>query len=172
MDVRLLSESDSRESFECGNEALDRFFRQFAGQNQFRLHVGSTYVAVEAGHVLGFATISAAALEIDDLPQSARKRLPRYPAPVLRLSRMGVALAHQGRGIGRALLNFTFMRAIEMMQAFGCVGVLVDAKPEAVDFYSRYGFEPLAAKSGAILAPSRPAPMFLSIKAMPGYKQR
>ena len=28
-----------------GDEDLDRFFRKYAGQNQFRLHVGTTYVA-------------------------------------------------------------------------------------------------------------------------------
>lgn len=169
MDIRPLSESDRRENFTSGNADIDRFFRQYAGQNQFRLHMGTTYVAVDAGEVVGYVTLSAASLEIEDLPESARKRLPRYPAPVLRLSRMGVALERQKAGIGRALLNHAFGRALDLMRSYGCVGIVVDAKPGVEDFYPRYGFVPITLKAGVLLAPDRLTQMFLGIKALPGY---
>jgi GNAT superfamily N-acetyltransferase len=169
MDTRPLSESDRRENFSSGNSDIDRFFRHYAGQNQFRLHVGTTYVALDAADVIGYVTLSAASVEIEDLPEAARKRLPRYPAPVLRLSRMGVVLARQKEGVGRALLNCAFGRALDLMRSFGCVGVVVDAKPGVENFYARYGFVPLTVKAGVLLAPDRPTPMFLGIKAVPGY---
>ncbi|RLS48567.1 MAG: N-acetyltransferase, partial [Planctomycetota bacterium] len=37
---------------------LDRFLRNYSGQNQFRLHVGVTYVASTAGRVVGYVTIA------------------------------------------------------------------------------------------------------------------
>jgi len=37
-----------------------------------------------------------------------------------------------------------------MAEEVGCAGVLVDAKPGAVDFYAKYGFEPLRSLEGAI----------------------
>ena len=45
MEIRALREDDQRSEFCSGNDSLDRFFREFAGQNQFRHHLGVTYVA-------------------------------------------------------------------------------------------------------------------------------
>ena len=45
MEIRALRPTDDRSSFQSGDEALDRFFHQYAGQNQFRHHLGITYVA-------------------------------------------------------------------------------------------------------------------------------
>ena len=100
MEIRALREHDDRSVFRSGDSDLDRFFHQFAGQNQFRHHLGVTYVAVEDQRVLGFATVAAAHVEIDGLPIGARKRLPRYPLPVLRLARLGVDQPAQGQGLG------------------------------------------------------------------------
>lgn len=44
--VRRLRSSDDRSGFRSGQVDLDRFFVRFAGQNQFRHHVGTTYVGV------------------------------------------------------------------------------------------------------------------------------
>jgi hypothetical protein len=47
MEIRALREGDDRSGFRSGDPDLDRFFLRFAGQNQFRHHVGVTHVAVE-----------------------------------------------------------------------------------------------------------------------------
>jgi hypothetical protein len=44
--IRRLEPSDDRRRFTSVNPELDRFFQRFAGQNQFRHHVGVTYMAV------------------------------------------------------------------------------------------------------------------------------
>ena len=88
MEIRALREADDRSAFRSGDPDLDRFLQKFAGQNQFKHHLGVTYVAIELGKILGYATVSAGHLEIEDLPAPARKRLPRYPLPVLRRARM------------------------------------------------------------------------------------
>jgi GNAT superfamily N-acetyltransferase len=166
VEIRALREHDDRSRFRSGDPDLDRFFQQFAGQNQFRHHVGVTYVAAEDQHILGYATVAAAHVEIEGLPVGARKKLPRYPLPVLRLARLGVDQAAQGRGLGVQLLRFVLRLALAMVDAYGCLGVMVDAKPAAVDFYAKYGFVSVDAVEGQSEARPAPTPMFLSIRAV------
>ncbi len=166
MEVRALREHDDRSRFRSGDPDLDRFFQQFAGQNQFRHHLGVTYVAADSGHILGFATVAAAHVEIDGLPAGSRKKLPRYPLPVLRLARLGVDQSAQGQGLGVQLLRFVLRLALGMADNYGCVGVIVDAKPGAVGFYAKCGFIPVDAVEGGLDARPAPTPMFLSIRTV------
>ena len=164
MEIRALREGDDRSQFRCGEPDLDRFFHKFAGQNQFKHYVGVTYVAVEDGRILGFATISPAHVEIEGLPATARKKLPRYPLPVLRLARLAVDESARGQGLGAHLLRFVLQLALRMADDYGCIGVIVDAKADALDFYAKYGFIPVEALEGQSDARPQPTPMFLSIR--------
>jgi GNAT superfamily N-acetyltransferase len=166
MEIRALREGDDRSRFRSGDLDLDRFLQQFAGQNQFRHYLGVTYVAVEAGRILGFATVAPGHVEIDDLPARARKKLPRYPLPVLRLARLAVDQAARGQGLGRRLLRFVLELALQMAREYGCIGVSVDAKLDAVDFYKQYGFVSIDAVEGQSNARPTPIPMFLAIRAV------
>jgi GNAT superfamily N-acetyltransferase len=131
-EIRRLRSGDDRSGFRSGDPDLDRFFERFTGQNQFRHHVGVTYVAVEGDAILAFATVSPGQLEVEALPERIRKTLPRYPLPVLRLARLAVDGPAQGRGLGSLLLVTVFELAREMAETVGCLGVVVDAKPKAV----------------------------------------
>jgi GNAT superfamily N-acetyltransferase len=166
IEIRALRERDNRTSFRSGDADLDRFFQQFAGQNQFRHHVGVTYVAVDDQHILGFATVAAAHVEIEELPAVARRKLPHYPLPVLRLARLAIDQSAQGQGLGLQLLRFVLRLAVQMADDYGCVGVIVDAKPDAVAFYTRYGFLPVEPIEGGSDARPAPTPLFLSTRAI------
>lgn len=166
MEIRALREADDRAQLKSGDADLDRFFHNFAGQNQFRHYVGVTYVAVERGRIFGFATVCPGHVEIDDLPAAARRRLPRYPIPVLRLARLAVDQSARGQGLGSHLLRYVLELAVRMTSDYGCAGVVVDAKPGAVSFYSRYGLAPVEAVEGRSEARSQPTPMFLSMRAL------
>lgn len=176
MEIRRLRASDDRSRLRSGDPDLDRFFRSYAGQNQFRHHVGVTYVAVEAGDVLGYLTVAPGGIEIDDLPAARQKGLPHYPLPVLRLARLAVDLRVRGRGLGEQLLRFALGLALTMTEDYGCVGVTVDAKPGAEDFYGRYGFRAFDVVEGLSDARPRPTPMFLPtseiLAAMPRRPRR
>ena len=117
--IRALALTDDRSTFQSGNIDLDRFFRRFAGQNQFRHYIGVTFVAVDGAAVLGFVTVTAASLETSTLSPAARKRLPAYPFPVLRLARLAVAASVMGQGVGSALLRFAFILAHDMSALLG-----------------------------------------------------
>lgn len=163
MEIRRLKPEDDRSSFRSGNVELDRFFARFAGQNQFRHHIGTTWVAVEAGVVHGFVTVSGAEIEIARLPRGARKGLPGYPLPALRIARLAVREQSQGQGLGRELLKTALLLAREMSQTVGCIGVLVDAKEGAVGFYEEYGFETIDLTLGELGARPIPTTMCLAL---------
>src|SRR2546428_3746831 len=160
MQIRALREADDRSRFRSGDPDLDRFLQRFAGQNQFRHYVGVTYVAVEEDGVLGFATVAPGHVEIEGLPAAERNKLPRYPLPVLRLARLAVDRSVQGQGLGGRLLRFVLQLAGRMADDYGCVGVVVDPKPRAVEFFPRYRLPPAEGGLGAPAAWPPPQPTF------------
>ena len=162
MEIRALRASDDRSHFRSGDPDLDRFLEKYAGQNQFRHHTGVTYVAVD-DRIMGYATVAPGHLEIQALPLARRKKLPRYPLPILRLARLAVDESCRGQGLGKQLLRFVLGLAMQMAHDLGCAGVVVDAKPGAIAFYQQFGFAPLEVVEG--ISPARPQPiaMFLPI---------
>lgn len=167
IEVRPLEPGDDRSSFHSGDHDLDRFFHRFAGQNQFRHHTGVTYVAVQGAAIIGYATLAASSVEAAALPQTLRRRLPGYPLPVLRLARLAVDERFTGSGIGLALLRAVFGIAHRLAPGVGCIGVVVDAKAQAVEFYGRYGFFPLGLRSGSLGDRPKPVVMFLPLQEIP-----
>lgn len=152
-----------RRGFSCGHADLDRFFEHYAGQNQFKLHLAVTHVAIVEGSIAGFATVAASSIERSTVPSARlRKRLPGYPLAVLRLARLGVDTRAQGLGIGKALLRHVLALAVQQRDRIGCVGVVTDAKPEAERFYRGLGFVPVEGVREGLLH-GEPLPMFLAI---------
>jgi GNAT superfamily N-acetyltransferase len=163
VEIRPLEPDDDRGGFSCGQADLDRFFEHYAGQNQFKLRLAVTYVAVLHASVVGFATVAASSIERASVPSArARKRLPTYPLPVLRLARLGVDTRAQGVGVGKALLRHVLSLALNQRDLLGCVGVVVDSKPGAVKFYDALGFQRLEGVREGLLV-SETQPMFLAI---------
>ena len=61
------------------------------------------------------------------------------------------------------MLRFVMNLALQMAGDFGCIGLVVDAKPAAVSFYRQFGFVPLEVMEGH--SPARPqrTAMFLPL---------
>lgn len=166
VELRPLARDDDRSGFACGQADLDRFFEHYAGQNQFKLRLSVTYVALIEGRIVGFGTVAPSSIERASVPSARlRKRLPSYPLPVLRLARLAVDTRAQGLGIGKALLRHVLGLALEQRDLLGCVGVVTDAKPDAVAFYETLGFHALEGVREGLLI-SEPVPMFLGIETI------
>lgn len=163
VEIRPLLPSDRRDGFSCGEPALDRFFEHYAGVNQFKLKLGVTHVAVLGERIVGFATVVVGSVEKRSLPSAKmRRRLPSYPLPILRLARLGVDESARGAGIGRHLLRQVFSIALSQRDTAGCIGVVTDAKPNAIAFYEKLGFMRLeGVREGQLHGD--PVPMFLDI---------
>jgi predicted N-acetyltransferase YhbS len=138
--IQLLGKAHRRDGFDCGDAALNEFLLRQAGQQQ-RRGFGKTYVALSGDGVavIGYVTVSAGQVATTSLP--SQLKLPRYPAPMLRIGRLAVDSRHQGEGIGQDLLAFTLRLAVEFSQRVGLYAVVVDAKhAKAKSFYARLGF--------------------------------
>lgn len=172
VEIRPLERDDDRSGFSCGNADIDRFFEHYAGQNQFKLHLTVTYVATADQRIVGFATVAASSLQRASVPSARlRRRLPNYPLPVLRLARLGVDARVHGHGVGSALLRHVLHLSLEQRERFGCVGIVTDAKADAVAFYVALGFVALEGVCEGLLG-GEPQPMFLGLETIAATAKR
>jgi ribosomal protein S18 acetylase RimI-like enzyme len=140
--IEKLSARHDKAAFDCGKEPLNDFLKKYAGQNQKR-GISQTYVAVkpDSRRVEGYYTISSGAVQFANIPDDARKGLPRYPVPVAHLGRLAVDKGAQGRGLGPLLLLNAMERIIRAADSIGIYAVEVWAKDDdAQRFYVKYGF--------------------------------
>lgn len=139
--IELLAAQHERGGFDCGESALNEFLQRQSGQLA-RKGYGKTYVALaeDGVRVVGFVTLSVGQVETANLPPSLK--LPRYPAPVLRIGRLAVDRTAQGQGIGQQLMAFALQLSLEFSQQVGLYAVIVDAKHDkAKAFYTALGFK-------------------------------
>ncbi len=140
--IEALASHHDRKAFSCGNDTLDRYLIRQAGQDT-RKHVAATFVLVETNSpaVLGFYTLSATNIQLNDLPKNIIKRLPKYPLlPAILLGRLAVDSNCSGRGYGQILLIDALKRCINTKD-IGWVAVIVEAKKEnAAKFYEHHHF--------------------------------
>lgn len=152
--IAPLGADNDRESFRCGEEALDRYFRTQVTQD-IRRRVANCFVAVEeaTGLTAGYYTICAASIRIDELPLDEAKRLPRYPTiPAVRIGRLAVDTHFQGCGLGGALLADAAAKVMHVPPAV--YALVVDAKDDqAVAFYQRFLFRPIVGNSRTLFLP-------------------
>lgn len=163
--IRALTKHDEKVHFDCGDDELNSFFQKYASQNQYKHYIGTTYILVIQNIIAGFITLSASSIKIDEY-EKLNQKLPKYPLPILRISRLGVDKNFQGKGVGKELLKFALNLSLEQKEKFGCIGVLVDAKIDSVDFYKQYGFEEIDNTKGNLDVRPYPQVMFLSIKTI------
>lgn len=137
-------EVHDRTSFDCGVESINTFLRNQATQ-WYRKGLTSCWVleSDDNRRIIGFYTLSAAALSYQDVAGSGVRQLPTtIQIPALRIGRLGVSRDHQGQGIGALLLidTMTRSRRIDAAWAF----IVVDAIDErAAAWYMSFGFVPI-----------------------------
>ena len=140
-DVRL----HDRAAFHCGVLALDDYLHKYAAQ-QTAKGLSTVFVMVDdavPSKVLGFYTLSAAQIDVQQLSDTERKKLPRYPVPCFRMGRLACAIESRGAGLGEILIGCAVDRCLHARSLVGAYALLVDAKDEkAKSFYERYGFIP------------------------------
>lgn len=136
-----ISKAFQKSPFDCGNPVLNDYFRFYAFKND-QLSIGKTFVALdETGGVAGYMTLSNAQIDVNELPDEMRLKLPRYPVPAFRIGKLAVDLRFQGTGVGSWLLRSALEKALSISASVGIYLVIVDAIDEkAKKFYLKYGF--------------------------------
>lgn len=144
LSVVLLDDGHDRAGFTCGVESLDRYLRTQAGQDVRRRANGVFVLAdrAEPARVLGYYTLCATALAPGDVPEAARRHIPRYPlVSATLIGRLAVTRDRQGRRLGAVLLADALRRALASAQTVGSSMIVVDALDEgAAAFYAAHGF--------------------------------
>lgn len=152
MIVQRLNDDHDRKGFDCGDELLNTWFARTARQHRDK-GLSSTFVAVENAsdtEVLGFYALNFLELINSDLPAHIGKKLPEK-VPVFRLGRLASSAAHRDKHVGRFLLFDAIERVTVASKNVGGIGLVVNAKPSAVGFYTRYGFEAVADQPGNLI---------------------
>ena len=127
-------------SFDCGEDDLNVFLREYADQNE-RKGVSRTYLLVNGDSLIGYFTLSAAEICCESLSDRQKKSLPRYPIPAIRIARFAISKSMQGMGYGDRMMRYALGKCLSVALSVGVVFIMVDAKPKAVPFYERFGFE-------------------------------
>lgn len=142
--IEPLAKSHYRGDFICGNDRIDRYFRETATQDVKR-NYASCFVARDraTGRVAGFYTLSSSNVPLAEVPDGLAKKLPRYPTvPAVLIGWLGRHRDFAGQGLGEALL-FDAIRTVATAP-IGAHAIFADAiDDKAAAFYAAFGFTPL-----------------------------
>ena len=152
-----LGRQHDRLGFRCGIEPLDRYLQQIARKDIER-KVAAAFVMVDEvapATIIGYYTLSAFAVELTELPDELRKRLPRYPRlPATLLGRL--ARDERFPGTGHLLLMDAVGRALHQSTEIASLAVVAEAKNEvALNFYRKFGFASLGQHPNRVFLPMR-----------------
>jgi ribosomal protein S18 acetylase RimI-like enzyme len=141
-----------RKTFDCGVTALNLYLQQFANQDQKR-SLTRVYVLAKQQQVIGYYSICAHSVPIDQLPDNIKPG-GYHDAPFLLLGRLAVDQHYQGQGYGDALIFHAFKTTAATAEKIGILGMIVDAKDEkATGFYEKFGFKSLSANKNRLALP-------------------
>ena len=158
--ITPLGKQHDRKSFDCREPSLNHYLHRYASQD-VRRRVNRVFVASppsDPGQVIGYYSLSAGSLAANDLPEKLRRRLPKYPVPIVLLGRLAVANSYQSKGLGSILLTDSLRRVLQASQVMAVYAVVVDAlNDRAAEFYQQFGFIPM---------PSQPLKLFLPLESV------
>lgn len=138
--IEKLNSGHDLQSFDCGQEDLNHWFRKFALQGQ-AANSSQTYLGLDGGRIVGFYSLAVGQLEISEAPTRLLKGTARQPVPVMLLARLAVHKDWQRKGVGRALLRDAVFRTLQAAEIAGIRALVVHAKDEAAKhYYSQFDF--------------------------------
>ena len=141
---RPLTADDDRNSFDCGRESLNQWFRRHAWRNQ-EAGLSRTSIVCDpvTGAIVGYVSLSTAQIERAFLPKADQRNRPD-PIPAVLLGQLAVESRYQRRGYARSLMFFALTTAVRLSKEVGCFCVLSHPLDDGVrDFYRSFGFEDL-----------------------------
>lgn len=142
-----------RTTFDCGSPPLNLYLKTQVSQD-IKRRIASCFLAVDGkGQVLGYYTLASMSIPLNNLSESIRKKLPRYPSvPAVLLGRLAVDKQVKGKRLGQALLGNALKRVIS--SEIAAYALFVEAKDEqAIYFYRKFGFIPLINETHKLFFP-------------------
>ena len=130
-----------KKNFSCQNEELEKHIKQYAFNHQ-KEGLFQTYFYVDNNdNFLGYISVAVATIERtkieDELDISSSIK---YSIPAIKITRLCVFDDFCSKGVGTLLMTFANILAIVQQKKIGCRALIVDSKPEAIEFYKRFNF--------------------------------
>lgn len=130
-----------RDSFDCGNAALNDWLVRYAAQSQSSGSAKTFVVTNDQQHVMGYFSLTVGQIDTLTAPERFRKGMGQYPLPVVILARLAVTMSAQGQGIGVGLLRDAIRRTFLISEQAGIRAMLTHPIDDnAISFYKRFGF--------------------------------
>lgn len=144
--VEPLGQKHDRAAFACGDERLDNFIKVTAGRQQEH-DIARTYVGCldHTFEVIAYYALNSHFIDVTTLPPEDRKKLPNYETiPAIYLSKLGVRIDCQRKGLGKRLMAHAFQRCVEAANIVEAHFLVLDALNEdAARLYRRLDFHDL-----------------------------
>lgn len=139
--IETLAKIHDRQAFNCGNDDLNLFLRQYANQ-QGKKRLSKTHVLIDTDNpnqILGFFTLTVGSID------PSKITLTGYPKslsiPTVLVGRLAVANHAKGQGLSDFLMFKAFEMVQEIAERAGVAFVTVEAKNnELTTYYERLGF--------------------------------
>lgn len=136
--IERLAKHHDRASFDCGDDALNVYLRQYANQHS-KKGLSKTYILTNTQNpnkVLGYFTLTAGGF---------RQELTGYPnaldVPCVLIGRLAVDISTKGQGLGGYLVTNALQIIKQLSQEVGIAVVLVELKGKhLIAFYKQFGF--------------------------------
>jgi len=154
--IAPLNPTHDRAGFQCGVEALDRYFKKQANQDVKR-RISRVFVATKPDdlkQVVGYYTLSGLSIEVNQLPEKLTRKLPKHQEPAALIGRLAVSNDRQGQGVGKLLLADAIKRTLAVSDQIAIHAMVVDTFNDiARGFYEQFGFARLSDDSPRLFLP-------------------
>jgi ribosomal protein S18 acetylase RimI-like enzyme len=130
-----------KKDFSCQNDELEKHIKQYAFNHQKEGLFQTYFYADDNENFLGYVSVAVTTIERikieDELNISSSIK---YSIPAIKITRLCVFDEFCNRGVGTLLLTFVNILAIIQQKKIGCRALIVDSKPDAIEFYRRFNF--------------------------------
>lgn len=138
-----LDKNHDRTNFDCGNDELNQYLKQYANQHN-KKGISKTYILINdelPDVILGFYCLSAYAINNSNAHLT---NLPKNEIASVLIGRFAIDKQFSGKGLSNELFIHAFATIKKASELLGIVLIVVDAKNTALlPFYQRMGFVPL-----------------------------
>lgn len=160
LQVVILNDDHDLNLFRCENQELEDFLKQDALFNQINF-LSVTRLIFYHGKLVGYFTLVNDVIRKREVQSGDGEGDYHYTFyPALKIARFATHTDFQRQGIGRYMLRRIFAFWFRLSRYVGCRIITVDAKPEAVGFYKRFGFREAIVSDKS---PRETAPMYIDI---------
>ncbi len=120
------------QSFESRSDEQSLWLREHARQAHGTRTAHVMVVTPQASDaVVAYYAWCMASVSAGQVPVRIAKGAGRHPQPFALLARLAVSTAHEGHGLGHALLADVVLRTVEASERIGCRGLLVHCETDA-----------------------------------------